>query len=191
MKNRSVPGSGEETRSCQHTLRTTVACFVLMILAGCGEPEPWTRLDPGVPAPPFTLTSLQGEKMSLSDYAGQVVVVEFWATWCGPCRFSTPSLEVVYRRYRDRGVTMLLINQGETPEAVASWAEDRFTAPILMDRDGRVGRRYSVEGIPRLMVIDQEGRIVHDHSGYGGGLERELSAFLDSLLAAEPQPADV
>jgi peroxiredoxin len=158
--------------------------------AGCGTEPAWTPLPPGRPAPDFTLPGLDGEPVRLSDYHGRVVVMEFWATWCGPCRFSTPSLDLVYRRYRDRGVTVLLINEGESDQAIRTWAGKRFAAPILLDRDQRVGRRYGVTGIPRLLVIDQHGQIAHEHDGYGGGLERQLSAFLDQLLEEPASPRD-
>jgi thiol-disulfide isomerase/thioredoxin len=129
------------------------------------------------------LPQLDGKAATLSDYVGRVVIIEFWATWCGPCRFSLPSLEVVYKRYRDRGVTVLLINEGETAEKARAWAARRFTAPILLDEGEYVGRRYGVEGIPRLFVVDQTGRLVYVHDGYGGGLERNLTSILEQLLA--------
>ncbi len=108
--------------------------------------------------------------------------MEFWATWCGPCRFSLPSLEVIYKRYRNRGVTVLLINDGETPEAVRKWAKRRFTAPILLDQSQEVVNRYGVTGIPRLFIVDQDGRLIYAHEGYGGGLEKNLSLILEELL---------
>ena len=108
--------------------------------------------------------------------------MEFWATWCGPCRYSTPSLEVIYRKYRDRGVAVLLINEQETPEAVHQWAGHRFTATILLDRDGQAARRYGVEGVPQLFLVDQDGRLLYRRQGYGGGLERDLTHLLDGLL---------
>ena len=126
---------------------------------------------------------LDGSPAKLSDYRGRVVIMEFWATWCGPCRFSLPSLEVIYKQYHDRGVTVLLLNQGESGEAVRAWTGRRFTAPILLDADNGVARQYEVESIPRLVVVDQQGRIVYLHQGYGGGLERNLKLILDELLS--------
>jgi len=114
--------------------------------------------------------------------------MEFWATWCGPCRFSSPSLDVIYRKFHDRGATVLLINQGEAPDTVRTWINGRFQAPILLDRDRRVAMRYGVQGIPRLFVVDQAGQILYVRSGYGGGLERDLGAILTQLLA-QPAPA--
>ena len=135
-------------------------------------------------APDFALPQLDGQTVSLSGLRGRVVLIEFWATWCGPCRFSLPSLDVIFKRYRDRGVTVLLVNQGEEAGKVLAWAGRRFTAPILLDRDGQVGTRYGVQGIPRLFIVDAEGRVAYEHQGYGGGLERNLTLILDERLAS-------
>lgn len=148
----------------------------------------WQRLDPAIPAPEFTLPQLDGKAVTLSDYRDGVVIMEFWATWCGSCRESTPSLDVIYRRYRDRGVAVLLINEGEPSDRVRAWLEGRFAAPVLLDQDGRVAARYHLSSVPRLLVIDH-GRILYDRSGYRGGLEQNLSLILDELLPhARPTP---
>jgi peroxiredoxin len=139
-------------------------------------------VEPPVEAPAFTLPALDGRSVSLSEYQGQVVIMEFWATWCGPCRGSLPSLEAVYKRERGRGVSVLLINQGEPVATIRKWAGTRFTAPMLLDADGQVSRAYGVHSIPRLFIVDPQGRIVYEHSGYGGGLERNLRLILDDLL---------
>ena len=143
----------------------------------------WHRIEPPMAAPDFTLAQLDDGNVTLSKLHGRIVVMDFWATWCGPCRFSLPSLEVIYQQYHDRGVSVLLINQGEKAEAVRQWAQRRFTAPILLDRDSHVGTQYDVQGIPKLVLVDQSGNILYEHEGYGGGLERNLKAILDKLLA--------
>ena len=161
---------------------------------GCepqGITSDWRRIDPPVAAPDFTLPQLDGAPVRLADLKGRVVIMEFWATWCGPCRYTAPSLEVIYRRYRDRGVTVLLINEEESAAAVRRWAGRRFTAPILLDEDGQVGAQYEVSAIPRLLIVDQAGRIVYDHQGYGGGLEQHLKRIVDELLAAPPAATHV
>ncbi len=163
-----------------------------LLLWGCGVEglgSDWKQVEPRVEAPTFTLPQLDGTPVNLSDYRGRVVIMEFWATWCGPCRYSTPSVEAIYRRNRDRGMTVLLVNEGEAAEPVRVWAGQRFTAPILLDRDGRVGARYGVAAIPTLFIIDQEGRLMYRHGGYGGGLERSLQRILDELLAVAPAAA--
>jgi len=164
-----------------------VVCGGLLLAgAGCkpagGLNSEWERVEPPVAAADFTLPQLTGAPVSLSSLRGHPVIMEFWATWCAPCRYSTPSLEAVYRRYKNRGVMVLLINQGESAEQVRAWAGKRFTAPILLDREGAAAGRYGVAGIPRLFIVDREGRIVFDHSGYAGGLERDLHTILDQLL---------
>ena len=154
------------------------------LAAGCQSATTgWPRVDPPIAAPDFTLPQLDAGTVSLGDLRGRVVVMEFWATWCGPCRFSTPSLDAIYRKFHDRGAMVLLINEGEEPEKVRAWVNGRFQAPILLDQDTRVGWRYGVRGIPRLFVVDQAGQILYVRSGYGGGLERDLTSILTQLLA--------
>ena len=137
-----------------------------------------------MPAPEFTLNRLDGPAVSLGELKGRVVILEFWATWCGPCRSSLPSLELIAKRYQDRGVQVLLVNVAEPPGPVRKWLEGRYeAATVLLDRDGSVSERYGVSGIPHLVIIDREGRMVWSHQGYGGGLERNLAIILDQLLA--------
>jgi thiol-disulfide isomerase/thioredoxin len=157
--------------------------MALILICGCesGISPDWHRVEGEAPALDFTLARLDGEPITLSALRGQVVILEFWATWCGPCRFSLPSLEVIYRKYRDRGVAVLLVNTGEPPPQVRQWAGKRFTAPILLDERGDVRSRYHVGDIPRLFIVGGDGKVVYEHSGYGG-LERNLRLILDELL---------
>src|SRR3989338_8103081 len=157
--------------------------FSLAALGGGGG----RRVGPPVEAPDFSLAALDGGDVRLSELRGRVVVMEFWATWCGPCRYSSPSLEVMYRKYRDRGVTILLVNQAESPEEIRAWAEGRFTAPMLLDAQQAVARQYRVTGLPTLFIIDQQGMIRYheagDGGGVGGGLEPRLEGFFGELAA--------
>jgi peroxiredoxin len=159
------------------------------MLSGCGGATPWQPLDPPVPAPEFSLPGLTGQTVRLSDYRGRIVVMEFWATWCGVCRQTMPSLELLYRRYRDRGVEVLLVDMGEEPKRVKRWAGSRFESTIVLDERNRAARAYGVSGIPALFVIDAMGLIRYTKTGYGGGLERDLTGILDGLLAEPPASA--
>ena len=175
------------TSNQQSVYGNLVACCLLLVAGGlgCGPEQTgsdWKAIQPSVAASDFTLPQLDGPPVTLSALQGRVVVLEFWATWCGPCRFSLPSLEVIHRRYRARGVSVLLINEGEGEEVIRAWAGQRFTAPILLDSAQTVGEQYRVRAIPRLFLVDQAGRIVYAHEGYGGGLEHSLSQILDQLL---------
>jgi len=166
-------------------MRLLFLCVIAALLHGCQPAtSTWKPLAAPVTAPDFTLPVLTGGTVTLSGLRGQVVVMEFWATWCGPCRFSTPSLDAVYRKFRDRRVSVLLINEGEDADRVRAWVQGRFQAPILLDADTRVGWQYGVQGIPRLFVVDQAGQIVYVRSGYSGGLERNLEAAITQLLTA-------
>ena len=160
--------------------------LLVAVLAGCAPNEitsDWHRIEPRPAAPEYSLQQLDGGMVSLSDFRGKIVIMECWATWCGPCRFSLPSLEVIYKRFEDRGVVVLLINQDEPPDKVRAWANNRFTAPILLDEGGGVAAQYGVRGIPRLFIIDGDGKLAYAHEGYGGGLERNLSLILEQLLS--------
>jgi thiol-disulfide isomerase/thioredoxin len=163
--------------------------LLVAILAGCsptGLSSNWERIDPPRAAPDFTLQALSGEHIQLSSLRGRIVLMEIWATWCGPCRFSTPALDVIHRKYRDRGVTALLVNHGEEPEAIRKWAGKRFAAPILVDRQQSASALYQAYALPTLVVIDREGRMVWRHEGYGGGLEAQLKIVLEEMLAPAP-----
>ena len=167
-------------------MKKCLTLFAVGILAGCGSDHlgtAWQRIEPPIAAPEFRLPTLQGEVAQLSDYRGQVVILEFWATWCGPCRSSLPSLEVMSKRYRDRGVTVLLVNQQESAKDIHRWTKQRYTVSILLDERGEVATSYGVDGIPQLFVINQQGQMVYRHGGYGGGLERNLALILEELLA--------
>ncbi len=166
--------------------------MALVAICGCESDaigRDWKRIEPRVPAKDFTLPRLGGGRVQLSDLRGRIVIMEFWATWCGPCRFSLPSLDVIYRRYRDRGVTVLLLNQGEAAAQVQRWVERRFAAPILLDANGEVAARYKVDGIPRLFIVGQDGQLVYEHAGYGGGLEHNLTLILEALLQGHQRQA--
>jgi len=160
------------------------ACF---LITGCGKPttigKDWEVIQPPVTIPDFALTQLDGTSLRISELRGDVVIMEFWATWCGPCRFSLPSLEVIYKKYQDRDVTVVLINEGEDIETIEEWMEDRFTATVLLDEDESVGRMFNLRGLPRLFVINQDGAMVYAHEGYGGGLEHNLELILEDLLS--------
>lgn len=120
----------------------------------------------GAPAPDFTLPRLGGGDVRLSDYRGQVVLVNFWATWCGPCRAEMPEIEHAYRAYRDAGFVAIGVNQLEPePEVRAFVDKYQLTWLFVLDQDGAVSQRWSVLGIPQSYLIDREGKIVKSWLG--------------------------
>ena len=164
-----------------------VVSVAALFIVGCQPSDlgtEWHRIDPPAPSIDFTLPQLDGTPVHLAELQGRVVIMEFWATWCGPCRYSSPSLDAIYRQYKNRGVSVLLINEGESAEHVRRWAEHRFAAPTLLDQETQVSARYNVHGLPSLFILDRSGQIIYAHAGYGGGLERRLQLILDQELGS-------
>lgn len=116
----------------------------------------------GFPAPDFTLSTLAGEPATLSGFRGRVVVVNVWASWCGPCRAEMPALQDIYAAQQGRGLEVLAVNsafQDSAADAQAFVQELGLTFPILLDQDGAVSRRYLVRGLPSTFFIDRQGVI--------------------------------
>ncbi len=142
-------------------------------------PSPQT----GFTAPDFTLDILGGGTVSLSDLRGQAVLVNFWATWCPPCRAEMPAIQRVYDRYRDQGFTVLAVDLQESDAQVAAFAEDMgLTFPILMDRDGSVFARYRVMALPSTFFVDRDG-IIRELTVGGPMTEAFIESQVTSLLA--------
>ena len=116
----------------------------------------------GFLAPDFTLDTLQGEKVTLSDLRGKIVLINLWATWCPPCRAEMPALEKSYELYKDSGVVILgvnLTNQDSEKDVSRFVEEFGLTFPILLDRDGNVSALYQLMGLPTTYFVNREGII--------------------------------
>jgi peroxiredoxin len=132
----------------------------------------------GAPAPDFTLLTPEGEVVRLSDLRGQIVLLNFWATWCEPCRNEMPLLNSRYERNRERGFVVLGVNFDESAAEVQAFAgELQISFPLLLDPGAEVQRMYRVRGYPSTFVVDREGRLVAEYIG----LIREVQ--LDEELA--------
>jgi peroxiredoxin len=137
--------------------------------------------DPSGPAPPFTLAAKGGADVSLSQFKGQVVMLNFWASWCGPCRQEMPLLESIYKKYNKLGFTMIGVNVEPDSNAADQWLKQTpVSFPILYDRDSKVSKLYDVEGMPSTVIIDRSGKLRKLHRGYKPGDENE---YLDSIRA--------
>jgi peroxiredoxin len=115
----------------------------------------------GFLAPDFRLTTTDGDTVQLSDLRGTPVIVNFWATWCPPCRKEMPALEAVWQRYGQGGVVILGVDQGERADVVTRFAREEVgtTFPLLLDIDQSVGARYAVQALPTTVFVDGSGRI--------------------------------
>jgi peroxiredoxin len=135
------------------------------------------------PAPDFTLSSVGGTKVALSDLKGQVLLINVWATWCPPCRVEMPTIQAAYEQYHDQGFTVVAVNLQEDPSAVATFMrEQQLTFPALLDSDGQVSRIYQAVSLPSSFFVDRRGMI---RAVYHGLMPRSIIAGTVEQLLRE------
>ena len=141
------------------TVPLLILITALLIISGCaGEGTP--SLSIGSKAPDFELYDLEGTIHKLSDYQGQPVVLNFWATWCGYCRVEMPYFEEIYEDWEDDGLILFAVNVGESASLAQSFMDYYgYTIPVLLDSAKTVSRRYAISGYPTTYFIDEDGII--------------------------------
>jgi peroxiredoxin len=142
-----------------------LGCLLLLLLwlTGAGAAEQRLIAEDNLqPAPAFHLLDLAGESHRLADYRGQVVIINFWASWCAPCRQELPSMNRAWAVLKSEGVAMLAVNLDEEAEAVKGFVHDfPIDFPVLIDRQGRVSQQWRVRGLPTTFVLNPHGEIVY------------------------------
>jgi peroxiredoxin len=139
--------------------------------------------DSSGPAPQFTLTALSGQQGALSQYKGQVVMVNFWATWCGPCQQEMPLLDQMYKKYKPAGFTLIGVNvDKEAPAVKELLARKPVSFPVLLDPANAVSKAYHVDEMPSSVIIDRKGEIRYVHRGYKPGDENEYQDRIRQLI---------
>jgi peroxiredoxin len=137
----------------------------------------------GQPAPDFVLKSASGTNLRLSEYRGNVVMINFWATWCGPCRQEMPLLNDLYSRYGRVGFSLLGVNIDDDSRRAMDMAEELgVTFPVLFDERKEVSRLYQVEAMPVTVLVDRTGKVRHVHLGYKPGYEEKYLTEIRALL---------
>lgn len=125
-----------------------------------GQQTPESLVDIGQVAPNFTLKNLNGEEVSLEDYRGKNVIVNFWASWCPPCRQEMPDFQDFYEDYKDDDFTILAVNVQESKATASKFIEENgYSFPVLLDSTGEIAITYMVSGIPTSYILDKEGVI--------------------------------
>jgi peroxiredoxin len=139
----------------------------------------------GQPAPDFALRSWDGANMRLSEHSGEVVLINFWATWCGPCRQEMPLLDEIYGKYRRAGLVLFSVNLDEESnlDAAREMAKTlRVSYPVLFDARKEVSRAYQAGTMPLTVLIDREGVVRYVSEGYKVGYETRYTEKLRELL---------
>jgi len=140
--------------------------------------------DEKIKAPGFTLKNLNGEEVKLEDFKGKVVFLNFWATWCPPCRLEMPSMEKLYTEFKDKDFAMLAIDLQETTKKVRAFKQElKLSFPILMDPDGAIGSNYGIMSLPTTYLVDREGYLVGSALGARDWASKKAFALIDHLLS--------
>ncbi|MFQ5996248.1 MAG: TlpA family protein disulfide reductase [Dehalococcoidales bacterium] len=151
---------------------TLASILVLaLVMAGCSSPTSTQSAQIGKPAPDFKLSNLEGQSVSLSDFRGRPVLLNFWASWCGPCRYEMPFIQEIHEKWSAKGLVVLTVNLQEDPSLVKEFMEDLgLSFPVLLATNQEVSLAYNLRGIPTTFFIDKDG-IIQD---------RKVGAFTGS-----------
>jgi peroxiredoxin len=171
------------TKKLSHLLAPSAARLMAVIAVSFVGGVHATPALLGSPAPDFALRSMGEANVRLSEHLGQVVLINFWATWCGPCRQEMPQLDALYAKYQRAGLVMLGINIDEGRDAAVEMARTlRVSYPILFDARKEVSRAYRLDAMPLTVLIDREGIVRHVSEGYKPGYEKRYTEKLRELL---------
>jgi peroxiredoxin len=155
--------------------------IALAMLAAAGAAK--AKAAPNAPAPDFTLRQIDGPNLRLGEQRGRVVMVNFWATWCGPCRVELPHLDKLHAKYRNSGFLLLGVNIDDDPNAAKALASKMgLKFPVLFDSEKKVVAAYDLNAMPATVLIDRDGKVRHLHRGYKDGVEQLYEQQVRALL---------
>ena len=157
------------------TMKIVLICS--LVLFACGSKEQTKQSA----TPDFTLYSLDGEEYVLSAFKGQVVILDFWATWCPPCRNSIPTFARLHNKYNDQGLVILGIGLDDEQSLASFRNQMQIPYPILVGNN-EIAKAYEVSGIPKTIFMDKKGKIRKTQVGFAPELEAQFDHLVDSLL---------
>jgi len=162
----------------QSLSRLLMACLVSLMcvsLAGAAAVKG--------PAPNFTLKSMNGKNLKLSEMTGNVVLINFWASWCGPCREEMPLLNALHKKYAPLGFTVWGVNVEEQLDGARGFLSNvPVDFPILLDNENKVSKQYKVVAMPTTVVVDRDGNMRYLHEGYKPGDEKKYRKMVKKLV---------
>lgn len=165
-----------------HTPFLARLCFVVLCILAATTGHTKTK-EINKPAYDFTLKSNTGKNIRLAELRGQVVMINFWASWCGPCRQEMPYLDALYQRYNPAGFTLLGVNVEPDPKSADILLKDiPVSFPILYDTTSKVSKAYGVDAMPSTVLVDCDGNARYVHRGYKPGDEKQYKKLIKTLL---------
>jgi len=158
--------------------------FLVIVQVRGSKAAPEIRPEVGHLAPDFTLPSLDGQTVRLSDLRGKAVLLNFWATWCAPCRLEMPTIDKAYQEYKSRGLEILAVSLDAGSNSVVKNFMDELSLsfPALLDPDMEVLRLYRQFSIPATFLIDKQGIVRHRELGYRDWTDPESRRLLEAIL---------
>ena len=160
-------------------------CLWLAACGGCGgdDPEARSRAQSPRPAPAFELRDLAGRVVRLQDFRGKVVLLDFWATYCGPCRELIPEFQRMYEKFRGRGLEVVGVNMDADAALAAEYARTlKMGYTVLLDPENRTRTPFGVRGLPTTLLLDRSGAVRRRWVGYDPEGPREIERDVEALL---------
>jgi peroxiredoxin len=195
-------GASQPDRSDEMRPLNSRALFALMVISAfrfppaswaAGMADPYqamgiSRPDHAIQALNFSLPTFAGGKSRLADYRGKVVLLNFWATWCAPCREEMPSIQTLWERYKDKGLVVLAVSEddGKRKQIADFIGRTRLQFPILLDHDFKIANRYILPGLPTTYLIGRDGTIAATLLGTQDWSRHEARALIEYLLERRP-----
>ncbi len=164
-------------------IKTIVCNLLLPACIALGGTSAGSAASVSGPAPNFTLKSLDGKNLKLSEMRGNVVLINFWASWCGPCREEMPLLNQLHSKYQPLGFTVLGVNVEEQEKNARGFLKNfPVDFPVLLDNQNKVSKLYDVIAMPTTVVVDRDGNMRYLHRGYKPGDEKKYRNMVKQLV---------